>query len=1155
MRFERLHIPAFGPFTDLELNFPVKSGDLHVIYGPNEAGKSSLLRAFRDLLFGIHGQSSDNFKHDYKKMRIMAEITNQAGQRLVFQRRKGNKDTLLDADGKELPDNTLVPFLGSVDQKYFSTMFGLGAKELREGAEQLLHGSDELGNALFSASMGGTPVQKVLAALMQESAKLFKGRATANVSIRPAANAYKELLRKSREAIVSPDDWEKMERDLAAAVETKVRLDGDLSVLNRDLDWIARCEDAFPAVGCLIEETQKLAAIPALSDVSSDFVERVRTARKSAGDALAEVTRLTIQKTKRESQLADCQTDPALLAEADALERLHQDLAVYRDRKRTLADLATDLAGLEEVLRAGMQSLNLTGEFSVLETLRLSSAERSACEESAKSLVKAVEKRDKNKEKTEDIQTQIKTLEMQMADMPEMDLADLRSALAVAAEATDANKTLPVSESEVTRLTQETTAADKKLTGAPTGFDETANLLIPGKSAIRRFDEEMAEIDREMKSEKARIRDSEKEIKSLQAELGRMERRGELPSEEALRVAREHRDHGWSLVLADWKGTGSKEVFEPDAPLEEAFPKSIVEADHIADQLRAQADAVAQAEEKRFQIGQVADQKHEAEGAVEQLHAKRKESLAAWEALWQPCGIKPLSPTEMEEWREEWTTFTSLLRKLRDAEQILLRKRKQVQEACKLLAAAISGPEDKDFARLYNQAVRKVREGEESSGRKIELANQLHVSRNQLEPLARKNSQLVAEFEESKKAWEVQCRGVGLPETIAPQSGLDLLAERKELLAKYDRWKEVSAKSERTAKAVLQYETDVSKIATALGAAGDTVEAQERDLWNRLATARDNQARYKHLKEQIAETTSSLEECLASSSQAERALEDLVHLAKLETAEALEPLLANLELRDHAQGQIDTLRGTLSGLARGQSVDDFIERVRVEDSEALFQRKEVLQREKQEREASVQAVRDKLYALNEHKKALEAAGDVAADFRQQAESCAARLSQDAMRFVRLRLATHFLQTQIERFRKENQGPLLEKSGVFFRSITRGAFDGLGAEFNADDTPILVGVRPDKTSVPISGMSDGTRDQLYLSLRMAALERYLEAHEPMPLIMDDLLITFDNDRAAAILPRLSSLAKRTQIVLFTHHDHLVDLCRRTLGEGSFQLHQL
>ena len=87
------------------------------------------------------------------------------------------------------------------------------------------------------------------------------------------------------------------------------------------------------------------------------------------------------------------------------------------------------------------------------------------------------------------------------------------------------------------------------------------------------------------------------------------------------------------------------------------------------------------------------------------------------------------------------------------------------------------------------------------------------------------------------------------------------------------------------------------------------------------------------------------------------------------------------------------------------------------------------------------------------------------------------------------------------------------------------------------------------------MSDGSRDQLFLALRLAALEQHLDAHEPMPLILDDLLMTFDNDRAKAILPQLRSLAQRTQIFLFTHHDHLVELCRQTLGDGQFQLHRL
>jgi uncharacterized protein YhaN len=79
------------------------------------------------------------------------------------------------------------------------------------------------------------------------------------------------------------------------------------------------------------------------------------------------------------------------------------------------------------------------------------------------------------------------------------------------------------------------------------------------------------------------------------------------------------------------------------------------------------------------------------------------------------------------------------------------------------------------------------------------------------------------------------------------------------------------------------------------------------------------------------------------------------------------------------------------------------------------------------------------------------------------------------------------------------------------------------------------------------MSDGTNDQLYLSLRFASLElRFLDG-EPMPLILDDILINFDDDRSCATLRVLAELSKKTQIIFFTHHRHLLELARANLGE--------
>jgi chromosome segregation protein len=72
------------------------------------------------------------------------------------------------------------------------------------------------------------------------------------------------------------------------------------------------------------------------------------------------------------------------------------------------------------------------------------------------------------------------------------------------------------------------------------------------------------------------------------------------------------------------------------------------------------------------------------------------------------------------------------------------------------------------------------------------------------------------------------------------------------------------------------------------------------------------------------------------------------------------------------------------------------------------------------------------------------------------------------------------------------------------------------------------------------LSEGTRDQLFLALRFALLER--RTSESMPFIGDDLLTSFDEDRTFAVLRLLAAVGQRQQIILFTHHRHVVDLAK-------------
>lgn len=73
MRLRRLDLTRHGKFTDKSIDFgstPSDGPDLHIVFGLNEAGKSTALSGFLDLLFGIEERSRYNFLHEYGSMRV-----------------------------------------------------------------------------------------------------------------------------------------------------------------------------------------------------------------------------------------------------------------------------------------------------------------------------------------------------------------------------------------------------------------------------------------------------------------------------------------------------------------------------------------------------------------------------------------------------------------------------------------------------------------------------------------------------------------------------------------------------------------------------------------------------------------------------------------------------------------------------------------------------------------------------------------------------------------------------------------------------------------------------------------------------------------------------------------------------------------------------
>ncbi|MFI5308993.1 MAG: AAA family ATPase, partial [Polyangiales bacterium] len=213
MRLLELRLIAFGSFTDRTLDLSQPPPAFHLVYGPNEAGKSTALRAILGLFYGIEDRTADDYLHPKPSLRVAARLCDASGQELSVVRRKGKKDTLLDPDGKPIDEALLSRMLGGLPEPLFRSMFGLDHERLRQGGEQLRLGRGDLGESLFQAGVGARGVHDILAALDHDADLIFKPRGQR--SLNEAIRGFEDARRRIRDQAKHAEGFRAQEDELA----------------------------------------------------------------------------------------------------------------------------------------------------------------------------------------------------------------------------------------------------------------------------------------------------------------------------------------------------------------------------------------------------------------------------------------------------------------------------------------------------------------------------------------------------------------------------------------------------------------------------------------------------------------------------------------------------------------------------------------------------------------------------------------------------------------------------------------------------------------------------------------------------------------------------------------------------------------------------
>jgi uncharacterized protein YhaN len=1159
MRLLTLELLAYGSFTERVLDLSGGKEGIHLIYGPNEAGKSVALRALTGFLFGIPPRTNDNFLHDNARLRVGAQILGSDGSTLYAVRRKGLKDTLLSQSGDPMPNTALETYLGEMTRDLFSTMFAMDHEVLVEGGKALVDGGGDIGQSLFAAGMGITGMRGMVESLEMEAGDLFKPTGK-NPMINRLIQDFKTLKRDSVEKSLSSKDWISHDESMRSASKKKENVSRELLKLSSERNRLDRLLHAIPKIASLLDLRNEVGKMGEVRPLPPEFSKQRQEAQDMLHRAQSSEARLKKDLTKIHGDLSGISPERPLIK---AQEEIRDLFLRSGSHKKAMADLPKRRADKHRSVDEAQAILKKLGpECSLenVESLRLTDSLTARIRELGRERDPILGKQEAALREHSELESEILTAEENLSRLAsQKDPRGLKTALNQILKQGELSGRLGKIKAEL-RMRQERLDLQLKRLGSWKGtLGQLESLTPPTDETIDRFEADFNERHSKLQRIEQTLSEQRERLVGLDRQMEALRAVGSIPKVEELEQARKHRDEGWHLVKDAWlrhKVDHQKiQSYDSEAgDLAEGYEKSVRATDQIGDRLRNESERVAKEANFLAERREVEKRMASLDDDLKRSEEEHVRIEGEWKQLWEPIGIRPGRPRGMRAWlqgyqrlMEEVSEHRGHMEEAKALEATIEAHRSLLSERLKELGEAPVG-KNENLDSLLDRCDAVVTSLEEAQNRREILVNFIRDLKRRISVAGQNIQQAKETLKSWGKKWGEAVGHLGLGAVALPSEADAVLDRTQELFERIDQAQMMHGRIQAMEVDAENFSKRASELSTRLVPDHRDIPPDElaSELNEKLDKALAAAARFEELEKQ----DKSLEEAIQSEQQIieefETKLTEMCREAGVVSYTELPEIETRSDLFREKQEKIANLENELKEYSAGEGIDALIHETRNENYDSLPAEIGALNHHIQ----ALELERSDLDQLIGSEKAVIDAMDGRADAAELAESAQgvlAELRDRVERYARVRVASILLRKEIERYREANQGPILKRAGEIFADLTLNSFKGLLPDFGEKDNPILLGVRPTNEKVPVEGMSDGTSDQLYLSLRFASLElRFLDG-EPMPLILDDILINFDDNRSCATLRVLAELSKKTQIIFFTHHRHLLELARANLGE--------
>ncbi|MCA9126577.1 MAG: AAA family ATPase [Planctomycetales bacterium] len=1140
MKIQSITLENFGVYS--RKTFTLDSAPLVVIFGENETGKTTALNGIRQSLFGFR------LRNPYltgRAMQARVAVRLASGQLLEYVRKKGRPDELSGTlDNNLISSQDIASFFGGLELDAYENLFGFSQQELRLGEASLK--DVRLADALAGGGFGGVNALQLLQSELEESqATIYKSRApTSQINVQLAAiHETHDALRKTQ---VLPSEVQSLRQRLAAATQLRDELREQHKNLHQKRADAKRLLEALPIFQRRLQVIEQLQAIQIPDGIDmvavaswGDYQQQRQTLKDQLERAQGQ---LILQKKQLESVVGRMD----FAGQELAIEQLgHQSQEIVNKRER-LASLKQQRSVAQAACERLLSQLELKEINEQVRSCVVSDLAKARMEELAQEfaavaheIVAVSAKRDALIESSN------------VHDSPATDSCpdDLLPLSELVSQMAEAEREFQHRSADLQRQLQSREMQDLAL--------RLSELLTPGVELSTGYQlaapSKLQELESRMREAQSRCQVAVGEIEQLQsnsqalvAQLEALQRGVADSPIESYRQLSERR----AKLILDWLDDLSQPLIAASIGPEQQRDRLLEIQELSANADQAQQSVVDSAES----MAAIAQLKQKVEAELAEC-SRRREALAKlendrqlaseeWTVCWADLPVKCSDPRRMIAWAGEYQQWSSLQTQVLSARKLLRMSRCVRDEIFgrlqdlwpTVLPVGASLQSMQETLATWSAQQRDLARQQERAKTAQQSMQQLT---RRLAELGKRESAIAKEYESWLSSlpigshWPIQRVGA-------------LMDSLQQLRSEDARVESMSTQIAELQSQLERFGSHVDQVATAMQTASktdsdenvlpnDTPPEVLAEQWLRhLQATREGNAAKIRLTSSIEHLTINIQANVDRLQEIEQKLVDLSASAGSPNSEVTQSVMQRAQAADDLRKTLGELNASLRAVCGTTPLEEFLAQLAgVRDTQLEIEIHEssrgLTQLEEQRADAD-----QEIGSLNQM---IQHVADNQASQRkmQQLQNQRGELAELAEQWITQRVAQWILRRSIEKFAADHEPELLQLTRHYLTILTNGRY--VSVEHETGKSSGFVVRNASEEAFTADRLSTGTREQLYLAIRMAYIEYHCSRSEPLPVIMDDCFVNFDDTRTGHALRAIANWNPRIQTILLSCHQRI------------------